>query len=181
MRNHHEGRKGPRWRRSRRNWGYAIRQSEKLLENKGAMELTGLLSPLTATSHSLPCFQTPLLHFSSFLLCKPNCQHLFGRADSWWQLGEFDPLLDKRWIKLEERLLHQIFMSPNWEGRRAGVGRKPEASGACSQDLPFLLMVIVLVSVLPLCSGLSKDLAYKFGCNVGDAHGREITLHIFWK
>lgn len=74
-------------------------------------------------------FSLPLiLHFSSFLLCKPNCQHLFGWTDLWWQLGDVAALLDKWYIKPQspgtaERLLPPNIHATQWRTKGTGWTR----------------------------------------------------------
>lgn len=85
-------------------------ESERQFRERKPMELV-VLCPLRARLpewHPFPL--PPLLPISSSLLCKPNCQPLFGWTDLGRQLGKFAPLLDKWWIKpqspgTEERLL----------------------------------------------------------------------------
>lgn len=161
---------------------------ERKIRNRDAPEF-GDLCVLESQAPRATSFSGSMVHgsapstpFSGSLLCKPNCQHLFRWADSWWELGKFAPLPDKWWIKLQSPgdrgeasisySCHPIGNQGIEDGQEA-----PVTPGWLSRYL-LLLLTTVLVSILSICSGLMKDFAHKFGCRGWVANTVEKSLPI---
>lgn len=127
----------------------------------------GSLSDIPPSPFHVPAPTSPLSRALFFVNQTVNiCWSELTHGDSWESLL---PCLTSAGLNFsargQRRGFYLFFMPPKGEQRGWGGGERHLCHlGDCPQCL-LLLLAFVLVSILSLGSGLSKDFAHQFGCN----------------